>query len=467
MTKEKELVSGRSSVKVEFVSVARSFLLACIMGGVLIFLGIKFNSMLMAVVGPLTVMGLYIYTMLTTQTDLPMTIIGDSFYYLGFILTLVALVVSLTEMASVEKVNMNSIVGSFGVALMTTIVGLISRIVVTSFSVQGQERRERLNHDIEHALTKFSAQIDTLTNQVISSLVKVHSETEVTLSETAKKYSEVNIELMSYLDEMIKEGSQSIKASMEGVSDRINNIDVSSDLLAKPLGKSLGAIVETLDEHQKNYKKINSQMVESNNSLSTQFSSSNDIIKEHVNNLENSLSKTLDSQIKLYGKSLDDIGSTIIEQFGDIKDLKIDAQNNIENQLSEFNKNIKNLSNSMSALEVPISDATKNMTAGGNKIADKMNKLVLASDSITSLIESASSNTEQVVLAQDNMGELAEKISAFSKELENASSILSSSSEKINSVTNATEYSASQVASDIAEVYKTLANQIKSIKELG
>ena len=85
MTKEKDLVSGRTSVKVEFVSVARSFLLACVMGAVLIFLGVKFNSMLMAVAGPLAVMGLYIYTMLNTATDLPMTIIGDSFYYLGFI----------------------------------------------------------------------------------------------------------------------------------------------------------------------------------------------------------------------------------------------------------------------------------------------------------------------------------------------------------------------------------------------
>jgi len=467
VTEEKELVSGRKSVKFELVSVANSFLLACVLGGISIYLGVKFNSMLLSVAAPLAIMGTYIYSMLNFHADLPISIIGDSFYYLGFILTLLALVVSLVEMSNADKVNMNNIIGSFGVALMTTIVGLVSRIVVTSFSVQGKERRERLDTEIEHGLTKFSAQLDVLTNHAISSLTKVHSQTEEALLKTSKNYSDVNKEIASYLDEMVKEGSKSINESMENLSGRINNIDVSSDLVTKPLGKSLGGIIETLDEHQKSYNTINSQMVESNNSLSNQFSNSTTVIQKHVDNLESSLAKTLDKQIELYSESISDIGSTIIEQFGDIKDLKVDAQNDIENQLIQFNKKIKSLSDSLESLVSPINDAAENMTAGGKNIAEKFNGLISASNNINDMVDTANNNAEKIILAQGDLGELSGKVSEFSKGLENAISVINISSEKLSSLTDVTESSASQVANDIAEVYKQLANQIKSIKEIG
>lgn len=48
--------------------------------------------------------------------------LGDNFYYLGFIYTLASLSAALVELRT--GINSTAILGAFGVALITTIVGI-------------------------------------------------------------------------------------------------------------------------------------------------------------------------------------------------------------------------------------------------------------------------------------------------------------------------------------------------------
>ena len=50
------------------------------------------------------------------------SIAGDNFYYLGFIYTLASLSAALVELRT--GINSTAILGAFGVALITTIVGI-------------------------------------------------------------------------------------------------------------------------------------------------------------------------------------------------------------------------------------------------------------------------------------------------------------------------------------------------------
>ena len=54
---------------------------------------------------------------------------GDSFYYLGFLYTLTALAISLF---SIEG-DINDLLKNFGIAITTTLVGLIGRIILSQF----------------------------------------------------------------------------------------------------------------------------------------------------------------------------------------------------------------------------------------------------------------------------------------------------------------------------------------------
>ena len=55
---------------------------------------------------------------------------ADSIYYLGFLLTLVALIVSLVVLSEADY-SLKGVGGRFGVALTTTVIGLFLRILLT------------------------------------------------------------------------------------------------------------------------------------------------------------------------------------------------------------------------------------------------------------------------------------------------------------------------------------------------
>ena len=200
-----EELSGRKGYNLESLSVKNMFILTLLIGTVGIIAGILLTSTLVSILIPIVIMAIYIYITLSKDTDLPITIIGDSYYYQGFIFTLVALMGSLFSLGVKEQVNMHAMVASFGSALVTTIIGLVARLYVTSFSLVAQKRRERLEYQIEKSLDRFTGQIDTLTLQVVSSINKVHGQTESTLSETLKKYSDVNSKVLNdYNENFIK-----------------------------------------------------------------------------------------------------------------------------------------------------------------------------------------------------------------------------------------------------------------------
>jgi hypothetical protein len=90
---------------------------------------------------------------------------ADNLYYLGFLYTVVSLGVALILYAknsgggSAGSNNETSIIGSFGLALSTTIVGLLARIVLSHHTIDIEEQDE-------HA----RIQLHTATNEFISAL---------------------------------------------------------------------------------------------------------------------------------------------------------------------------------------------------------------------------------------------------------------------------------------------------------
>ena len=63
--------------------------------------------------------------------------LGDSCYFLGFLLTLIGLAISLYDLGQdVEgKLAATAVVARFGAAIITTLVGMIARIIITQFSL--------------------------------------------------------------------------------------------------------------------------------------------------------------------------------------------------------------------------------------------------------------------------------------------------------------------------------------------
>ena len=79
---------------------------------------------------------------------------GDSLYYLGFAFTLVALMVAMSGVVfNEESIKLRQIVKAFGIALSTTALGLIGRVLLLSFV---DDRIERDAQEVAHQDAMFA-----------------------------------------------------------------------------------------------------------------------------------------------------------------------------------------------------------------------------------------------------------------------------------------------------------------------
>jgi methyl-accepting chemotaxis protein len=364
---------------------------------------------------------------------------GDSFYQLGFALTMISMVASLVTLSFSRDVNISSIVGAFGAALSTSIVGMISRTVVTSFSIQTKERAEKLEQEVEKTILTFTAQLDSLTTHTVASLAKMHSETEQALNDTVELYQKTQIRVNDEYADSMDENLQTIEAAITSLSNKINNIIVSPDMVSRPLEESLSSILNSIKESQKSYAHLVTDMTETNKSLASQIAESNTHIQRHVENMDNAFNQQIKKSSSEYQES---IGS-ISESISGLRHMQINIQANMTDKVSDLANQVDLIMNHLASVSLPLQEST-----------DRINR---------TLIESTSS-LEEMVNFKDELKSLSEVLPTLRANVANMSEETGKSAEKIRGVTEAVEGTTNQLASDISSVYSSLSEQIKSIK---
>jgi phage host-nuclease inhibitor protein Gam len=115
---------------------------------------------------PLFAMVLYLlYGLGTSRREGVLIEFTDSFYYLGFSLTLVALTHGLGAFVGVPKVD-QAVLVTFGQALLTTVLGVIGRISVQLFYRTAQEGIERTNQEVERISRELIDELQRATERV-------------------------------------------------------------------------------------------------------------------------------------------------------------------------------------------------------------------------------------------------------------------------------------------------------------
>jgi ABC-type transporter Mla subunit MlaD len=144
----------------------------------------------------------------------------DSFYYLGFSLTLVALTHGLGAFVGVPKVD-QAVLVTFGQALLTTVLGVIGRISVQLFYRTAQEGIERTNQEVERISRELIDELQRATDRIANGVAATATSIE-------------------------KELPASIQALVENVKAAVRNVhDVAAE--AERLAQPVGALVATAD----------------------------------------------------------------------------------------------------------------------------------------------------------------------------------------------------------------------------
>ena len=246
--------------------------------------------------------------------------LGDSVYYLGFILTLVALIFALYDMS--EDSTAEAIIPKFAIALTTTVVGIFIRVFMSQFTPAQQDVNEMSERMLSDTALSLKTQLDATTVTFKGFVDELSRKT----SETLEKNS---IELSTFLKENSEEFSQSSK-------NIIQNINNASDTLVKK-SNSLKKTLENLNNTTENF----SNSLSSLNSALTQSNPAEEI--SNLQNVISSMSSSMQSYANDFSK-IKDLVSTDLKEIAKNKKEIFKTINDSQAALQKMYNNMANMS---------------------------------------------------------------------------------------------------------------------------
>tara|TARA_B100001063_G_C16666540_1_gene503919 strand:+ start:16 stop:918 length:903 start_codon:yes stop_codon:yes gene_type:complete len=252
------------------------------------------NNVRFNVFSMIGIMSFYIYFIYNNQNEsISKEQKADSCYYLGFILTLIAMINTLIELDvdNIENI-FNSVVRDFGLALVTTIVGLVARIIwlqlASANAFDGEETiRDKLiaeaqeletqTQRITGAFTTLAADAERVAAPLsgnlnnLSKTLDIPSELSATLHQIAINADELKVNLanlntqtkaidLRYFDELSSKFSalnlmlERLTPIMESNIENLNRTFEKNSKSIEDYNRSLGSL---LDETKKTYSEVN------------------------------------------------------------------------------------------------------------------------------------------------------------------------------------------------------------------
>ena len=176
------------------------FIISIVLGSVAIFLSDPYDApYALGILVPLATMGIYMIVGLSGFIDsVDKEAFADSVYYMGFLLTLVSLAAALFYLRN-ESPELGLLVSKFGLALITTIVGLAVRVALVNFRVDVRQARDLVEEQLADSVRRFNRDVefacDRLEILMTGTLDKIESTAEGMIEssdETASMLKETN-----------------------------------------------------------------------------------------------------------------------------------------------------------------------------------------------------------------------------------------------------------------------------------
>jgi hypothetical protein len=186
--------------------------------------------------------------------------LGDNFYYLGFILTLASLTAALFQLRRGMRID-EELLGSFGIALVTTIVGIAGRVAFVQLRGEIDEVEEQTRRDLATASAELKSQFIASISEfevLRAALLQTFSETSDAMSkarqEQEHRFSEAsgefNTELRAVLKEFEAFRTKFAKASMKHLEQIDELAGSSADRVRATFDARLGHADQTVQALQ-------------------------------------------------------------------------------------------------------------------------------------------------------------------------------------------------------------------------
>jgi methyl-accepting chemotaxis protein len=151
--------------------------------------------------------------------------LGDNFYYLGFIYTLASMAAALMQLQ--KSIEIEPILGSFGIALITTIVGVAGRVMLVQMRGEIDEAEEQTRQNLLAASNDLKGQLDVIRRDFetfCTSMRQTSEETTRLSTESARKQIEVVSSVAQAAANEIRTAFEGNRSSVQHLSDTVQKV---------------------------------------------------------------------------------------------------------------------------------------------------------------------------------------------------------------------------------------------------
>ena len=239
------------------IDLRKLFMASLLIGAVGILAGQWLGNIIIAVSLPLAVMAIYIAVGFRLGTvDVILEQFADSIYYLGFLFTLLALVVSLYAFRA-DSLAIGQLVGNFALALVTTITGLASRIIITNFRSDEGSARRQLRDELEESTRQlilnarsFSLRLEALNNEVHFTLNNAIQEASRGLAASATTLQQQQQDSAAAMTREVSDAGQTLAHSVQQVQQQLARIELPQDIFSARLHQPLDELTQRFSQQQ-------------------------------------------------------------------------------------------------------------------------------------------------------------------------------------------------------------------------
>ncbi|MEA2819475.1 MAG: hypothetical protein QOJ86_1479 [Bradyrhizobium sp.] len=142
--------------------------------------------------------------------------LGDNFYYLGFLFTLASLSAALIQLQRGSVID--DLLGSFGIALFTTIVGVAGRVMFVQMRGDLEEVEDHVRRDLLSASSDLRSQLSLSLAEFETFRTGVHQAAKTMENETPDAARTA----ITKITEVAEQAATRIDAAFEAERDKVN-----------------------------------------------------------------------------------------------------------------------------------------------------------------------------------------------------------------------------------------------------
>lgn len=181
--------------------------------------------------------------------------IGDNSYYLGFCITLASLAYTLYSLGSAanDAAILGDVISGFGVALSSTVVGVMTRVVLLQFRVdlvaRDKEARSQLNQVMRSFHSEMQASVSSTREAIVQIRQTLEEHTEATIKNNMRMQASYETRIEALVGAAVSGVTTAMQEVVDSGKDMNKRLSASSRVNMAAAEKVITDAIESITEN--------------------------------------------------------------------------------------------------------------------------------------------------------------------------------------------------------------------------